>query len=181
MKRRRASLETPPPTRTPASAGSPGDEPSASPYSFAIQSGVSGLSQFVLAVASLAAGGVLLLAARGGPLDGGLIGVGLAGLLLVAPLPMFAGDVADASLVLAVRNRWLSIGRYRRYAPLMILVANAIVGLATYPVVVAIGGKDLFSIFVIAAAFVLFGVLPVGTWLLRRLRKRAPAEGPPAD
>ncbi|HEX7950491.1 MAG TPA: hypothetical protein VF494_09095 [Candidatus Limnocylindrales bacterium] len=181
MKRRRAALESASPARTAAGAGAPEDEPRTPPYSFALQSGLSGLSQQVLAVASLAAGGVLLVAARGGPLDGELIGVALAGLLLVAPLPMFAGDAADASLVLAVRNRWLSIDGYRRYAPLVILLAIAIVGIATYPIVVAIGGKGLLSVFVVAAAFVLFGVIPIGAWLSRRLRKTPPAEPPPAD
>lgn len=176
MKRRRAPLESPPPARTRASSASPDQEPRTPPYSFALQSGVSGMWHQVLAVASLAAGGVLLVIARGSPLDGELIGVALAGLLLVAPLPMFAGDAADASLVLAVRNRWLSIDGYRRYAPLVILLAIAIVGMATYPVVVAIGGKAGFSIFVIASAFVLFGVIPIGAFLSRKLRRTPPAE-----
>jgi hypothetical protein len=174
MKRRRAPLENPPLARTSATTTSPEDEPRTPPYSFALQSGVSGMWHQVLAVASLAAGGVLLVIARGSPLDGELIGVGLAGLLLVAPLPMFAGDVADATLVLAVRNRWLSIDAYRRYAPLVILLAIAIVGIATYPVVFAVSGKFGFSVFVIAAAFVLFGVLPVGAWLTRKLRRGSP-------
>lgn len=175
MKRRRAAAHTSPPDPTPASPMSPGDEPRTPPYSFALQSGVSGLSQFVVAVASLAVGLVLLLIARGGPLDGELMGLGLAGFLLVAPLPMFAGDAADASLVLAVRNRWLSIDGYRRYAPLVILLAIALVGMGTYPVVVIVGGKGGFSIFLIAAAFVLFGVLPVSAWLGRRIRRTPPA------
>jgi hypothetical protein len=177
MKRRRVPLESPPPAPTLASAeraAAAEAEPRTPPYSFALQSGVSGLAQQVLAIASLAAGGVLLLIARGSPLDGELIGVALAGLLIVAPLPMFAGDAADASLVLAVRNRWLSIDGYRRFAPMVILLAIAIVGIATYPVIVAIGGKAGFSIFVIAAAFVLFGVIPVGTWLSRKLRRSPP-------
>lgn len=180
MKRRRAPIESPPATRPSASSVAPEDEPRTPPYSFALHSGLSGLSQQVLAIASLAAGGVLLLIARGGPLDGELIGVGLAGLLIVAPLPMFAGDAADASLVLAVRNRWLSIDGYHRYAALVILIANAVVGIATYPVIVAIGGKGLFAVFVIGAAFVLFGVIPIGAWLSRRIRKRPPEEPPPA-
>lgn len=174
MKRRRAPLESPPPARTPASSTSPDDEPRTPPYSFALHSGLSGMWQQILAVASLAAGGVLLVIARGSPLDGELIGVALAGLLLVAPLPMFAGDAADASLVLAVRNRWLSIDGYHRYAPLVILLSIALVGIATYPVVVAIAGKGGFSIFVVAAAFVLFGVIPIGTWLTRKLRRGPP-------
>lgn len=181
MKRRRAPLESSPTAPMATSSASPEDEPRTPPYSFALQSGVSGLSQFVLAVASLAAGLVLLLVARGGPLDGEIVGLGLAGFLLVAPLPMFAGDAADASLVLAVQRRWLSIDGYHRYAPLAILLAIAIVGLATYPVVVAVGGKVGFSIFIIAAALVLFGVLPIGTWLLRKLRRSPPAERPPSD
>ncbi|MBI3750765.1 MAG: hypothetical protein HY263_03780 [Chloroflexi bacterium] len=182
MKRRRSPLESPSPAGTPtggpagrrADPGSPEDEPRTPPYSFALQSGVSGLWHQVLAVASLAAGGVLLVIARGSPLDGELIGVALAGLLLVAPLPMFAGDAADAVLVLAVRHRWLSIDGYHRYAALVILLAIAFVGIATYPIVVAIGGKGLFSIFVVAAAFVLFGVIPIGAWLSRKVRKAPP-------
>jgi len=158
-------------------AGRPAGSPAAAPgpstpvLPVALESGVSGLAQGVLAVASLFVGGLVIVLAKGPPLDGELIGVALAGLLLVAPLPMFAGDAMDAGLVLAVRSRRLTFDGYRRVAPLAVPAAIAVVGVATYPLVVAIGGKSLFSIFVVAAAFVLFGAIPVGAWLVRRLRR----------
>lgn len=142
----------------------------------ALHHGLSGLSLGLLAIGSLFAGGLIVVIAKGSPLDGELIGVALAGLLLVAPLPMFAGDAMDAVLVLAVQRRGLSIDGYRRVAPLAIPIATAVVGMAAYPVVVAIGGKQLLSIFVIAGAFVLFGAIPVGTWLVRRLRRTPPTK-----
>jgi hypothetical protein len=138
-----------------------------------LSSGLSPGRLQILAIASLFVGGLLVVIARGSPLDGELIGVALAGLLLVAPLPMLVGDLADASLVLAVRNRAISIDGYRRLAPLVITVATAVAGIATYPIVIAVVGKSGLSIFVIAGAFVLFGAIPVGAWLVRKLRRPA--------
>ncbi len=125
----------------------------------------------LLAVASLFAGGVIAVGARGLSPDGTLIGYALAGLLILAPLPMAAGDLADAALLNAARRRLLSLEGYRRWGTVLVPGAIAIVGIAIYPVVLAIGGVTLLGVFVVVGAFVLFGVFPVAAWLRRRRSK----------
>jgi hypothetical protein len=133
-----------------------------------------GLRLMLLAVGSLAAGGVVAVAARGFVLTDQLIGYALVGLLLLAPLPMLAGDATDAILIAAVQRRRLSADGYRRVVAWAVPAVLIVVGMATYPVVLAIGGVDLLGAFLVAGAFVLFGVLPVGGWVLGKLRRRRP-------
>lgn len=133
-----------------------------------------GLRTMILAVASLALGAVIAIAARGFSLTDQLIGYLVAGLLLLAPLPMLAGDTTDALLLAAVRRRVLTLDSYQHTATWAVPGVVVVVGMIVYPVVLAIGGVDLLGIAVIAGAFVLFGVLPVGAWLLARVRRGRP-------
>ncbi len=129
------------------------------------------LRTMILAVVSLAIGGVIAIAARGFALNNQLIGYLVAGLLLLAPVPMLAGDTTDALLLMAVRRRLLTLDAYRRTAAWAVPGVVVVVGMIVYPVVLAIGGVDLLGFAVIAGAFVLFGVLPVGAWLVARVRR----------
>ena len=130
-----------------------------------------GLRLMVLAIGSLAAGGVIAIAARGFELTDRLVGVAVVGLLLLAPLPMLAGDATDALLIDAVRRRRLSADAYQRIVAWAVPGAVIVVGMLVYPVFLGIGGVDGLSLAVIAGAFVVFGVLPIGGWLLGRLRR----------
>ena len=125
----------------------------------------------VLAVVSLAVGGVVAIAASGFALTDQLIGTAVVGLLLLAPLPMLAGDATDALLLAAARRGRLSNESYRRTAAWAVPGALVLVGIATYPIVLAVGGVELLGVFVIVGAFLIFGALPVGAWLVRKLRR----------
>jgi len=131
-----------------------------------------GLRLMLMAVGSLAIGAVIAIAARSFTLTDQLVGYVLVGLLLLAPLPMLAGDATDALLIAATRRRWLSLEGYRRTVAWAVPAVLIVVGMAIYPVVLAIGGVDLLGYFVIAAAVVVFAVLPVVGWLLGKLRGR---------
>ena len=131
-----------------------------------------GLRLMLMAVGSLAIGAVISIAARSFTLTDQLVGYVLVGLLLLAPLPMLAGDATDALLIAATRRRWLSLEGYRRTVTWAVPAVLIVVGMAIYPVVLAIGGVDLLGYFVIAAAVVVFAVLPVVGWLLGKLRGR---------
>lgn len=133
-----------------------------------------GLRLMILAVASLAVGGIIAIAARGFVLTDQLIGYTLVGLLLLAPLPMLAGDATDALLLAAVRRRRLAAQTYDRQAGWVVPAVLIAVGMAVYPVVLAVGGVDLLGLTVVLGAVVLFGVLPVGGWLLGKLRRPRP-------
>jgi hypothetical protein len=133
-----------------------------------------GLRLMLLAIASLAAGAVIAIAARGFVLTNQLVGYVLVGLLLLAPLPMLAGDATDALLIAAVRRRWLSSDAYQRTSARVVQAVLVVVGMAVYPIVLAIGGVDLLGWAVVIGAFVLLGALPVGGWLLGKLRRRRP-------
>ncbi len=132
------------------------------------------LRTMVLAVASLALGGVIAIGARGFAVTNQLIGYMVAGLLLLAPLPMLAGDTTDALLIAAVRRRLMTLDAYQRAAAWAVPGIVVVVGMIVYPIVLAIGGVDLLGYAVIAGAFVLFGVLPVGSWLVARIRRGRP-------
>ncbi len=131
-----------------------------------------GLRPMILAVVSLAVGAIIAIAARGFALTDQLIGYAVVGLLLLAPLPMLAGDATDALLIQAVRRRALSLEAYQRTATSAVSTVVVVVGMLVYPVVLTIGGVDLLGIAVIAGAFVLFGALPVGNWIAGKLRRR---------
>lgn len=131
-----------------------------------------GLRLMVLAVASLAIGALIALVARGFVLTDALVGYAVAGLLLLAPFPMLAGDTMDALLVAMTRRRAISVDDYARLAAWAVPAAILVVGMATYPIVLAIGGVDALGWFVIVGAFVLFGALPVAQWLAGKLRRR---------
>jgi hypothetical protein len=124
----------------------------------------------VTAIGSLFAGAVVAAAALGLILTDQFVGYALAGLLLLAPLPMLAGDLTDMVLLMAVRRHRLSAASYQRSAARLVPVAVVLIGVAVYPVVIAIGGVDLLGVFVVIGALLLFGILPVGSWLLRKLR-----------
>lgn len=132
------------------------------------------LRLMLMAIASLAAGAVIAIVARGFVLTDQLIGYVVVGLLLLAPLPMLAGDATDAVLVAAAQRRWLSIDSYQRISVWAVPAVLVAVGMVIYPVVLAIGGVDLLGLFLVAGAFVLFGILPLGGWLLGKLRRRRP-------
>ncbi len=131
-----------------------------------------GLRPMILAVVSLAVGAIIAIAARGFVLTDQLIGYAVVGLLLLAPVPMLAGDATDALLIQAVRRRAMSADAYQRTAVTAVSAVVVVVGMLVYPVVLTIGGVDLLGIAVIAGAFVLFGVLPVASWIAGKLRRR---------
>ncbi len=131
-----------------------------------------GLRPMILAVLSLAVGAIIAIAARGFSLTDQLIGYAVVGLLLLAPVPMLAGDATDALLIQAVRRRAMSADAYQRTAVTAVSAVVVVVGMLVYPVVLTIGGVDLLGIAVIAGAFVLFGVLPVASWIAGKLRRR---------
>jgi hypothetical protein len=135
-----------------------------------------GLRLMLIAVASLAAGGVIAIAARGFVLTDQLVGYALVGLLLLAPLPMLAGDATDALLIAAVRRRRLAADAYQRTAAWAVPAIVIVVGMAVYPIVLAIGGVDLLGWAVVVGAFALLGVLPVGGWIVGKLRRRRPED-----
>jgi hypothetical protein len=141
------------------------------PNPWDIHGGSPGFRLMILSVASLFGGGVISVAARSFAASDQLIGFALAGLLLLAPLPMLAGDAIDALLLRAASLHWLSLDGYRRTASLAVPGAVIVAGLASYPVVLAIGGEELLGVVVVVGAFILFGALPVGAWLVRRLRR----------
>jgi hypothetical protein len=126
----------------------------------------------LLSIGSLAVGGLIAAAARSFALTDALIGYALAGLLLLAPFPLLSGDLVDAILLAAGRRRWLSLVRYQQLSPVVVRGTLIVVGMATYPVVLAVGGADLLGLFVVLGAFVLFGAMPIGAWLLRKARGR---------
>ncbi|HYL40100.1 MAG TPA: hypothetical protein VET90_02220 [Candidatus Binatus sp.] len=133
-----------------------------------------GFRLMLLSVASLAIGGVIGVIARGLGLSDQLIGYAAAGLFLLAPLPLLAGDATEALLVRAVQTRRLSSETYQRSVGWLVPAVLVAVGMATYPVVLFIGGPDLLGATVIIGAFVLFGALPVLGWLLGKLRRPRP-------
>jgi hypothetical protein len=152
------------------------DDPGASqtPNPWDLYGGSAGLRLMIVSVAALFGGGLIALAIRDFVLTDQLVGYGLVGLLLLAPLPMLAGDATDALLLAAARRRRLSLEGYRRAAAVAVPGAVVIVGVAVYPVVLAIGGEDLLGVFVVVGALVVFGILPVGGWLIGKLRRRRP-------
>jgi hypothetical protein len=169
MTHRPPATDTGPVADTDRATGSATEEPGV-PNPWDIYAGRSVLQPLVLAVASLFAGGVIAVAARGFAPSNELVGYLLVGLLLLAPLPMLAGDAVDALLLAAARRGRLSLEAYRRTSPTATAGALVVVGMAVYPVVLAIGGEVLLGVSVIVGAFVLFGALPIGSWLVRRIR-----------
>ena len=131
-----------------------------------------GLRLMLVAIASLAAGAVIAIAARGFSLTNQLVGYAVVGLLLLAPVPMLAGDATDALLLLAVRRGAVSAEAYGRIASWAVPGVVLVVGMLVYPVVLAIGGVDLLGFAVVLGAFLLLGVLPIGGWLVGKLRRR---------
>ena len=131
-----------------------------------------GLRLMLMAIASLAAGAVIAIAARGFVLTDQLVGYALVGLLLLAPVPMLAGDTTDALLLLAVRRRALSAEAYGRIASWAVPGVLIVVGMLVYPVVLAIGGVDLLGLAVVLGALTLLGILPIGIWLVGKLLRR---------